>query len=96
MNRLRILRQNRPFARWRHFTKYDRNPSGCCFLVQIKAFVNKTSLGLTNFNMKVKNEMNCGLSRKKTSSCKWPIVDRFHFLELTGRNSQLEYSYVDI
>ena len=28
--------------------------------------------------------MNCGLSRKKMSSCKWPIVGRFHFLELTG------------
>ena len=40
--------------------------------------------------------MNSGLSSKKTSSCKWPIVGRFHFLELTGRNSQLEYSYVDI
>ena len=27
---------------------YDQNPSGYCFLVQIKAFVNKTSLGLPN------------------------------------------------
>ena len=36
------------------FYYYDRNPSGYCFLVQIKAFVNKTSLGLPNFNMKGK------------------------------------------
>ena len=30
---------------------YYQNPSGFCFLVQIRAFVIKTSMGLTNLNM---------------------------------------------
>ena len=35
---------------------YDQNPSGVCFLVQIKAFVIQASLGLPNLNMKVKTK----------------------------------------
>ena len=38
------------------FYYYDQNPSGYCFLVQIKAFVNKTSLGLPNLNTKRKTK----------------------------------------
>ena len=32
------------------FYCYDKNPSGLCFLVQIRAFVIETSLGLQNKN----------------------------------------------
>ena len=38
------------------FYYYDQNPSGYCFLVQIKAFVHKTSLRLPNLNMKGKTK----------------------------------------
>ena len=38
------------------FYYHDQNPSGFCFLVQIRAFVIQTSQGLPNFNMKVKTE----------------------------------------
>ena len=38
------------------FYYYDQNPSGFCFLVQIRAFVIQTSLGLQNLNMKGKTE----------------------------------------
>ena len=34
------------------FYYYDQNPSGFCFLVQIRAFVIQTSLGLQNLNKK--------------------------------------------
>ena len=34
------------------FYCYYQNPSGFCFLGQIRAFVIKTSKGLTNLNMK--------------------------------------------
>ena len=30
---------NGPFAPWRHYYVYEKNPSGFCFLVQIRAFV---------------------------------------------------------
>ena len=36
------------------FYYYDQDPSGFCFLVQIRAFVIQTSLGLQNLNMKGK------------------------------------------
>ena len=36
------------------FYYYDQNPSGLCFLLQVKAFVIQTSLGLPNLNMKGK------------------------------------------
>ena len=39
---------NSPFTQWRHLTKFNQNPSGFCFLVQIKAFVISTSLWLPN------------------------------------------------
>ena len=38
------------------FYYYDQNPSGFCFLVQIRAFVIQTLLGLQNLNMKEKTE----------------------------------------
>ena len=38
------------------FYYYDQNPSGFCFLVQIRAFVIQTSLGLQNLNMKGKTK----------------------------------------
>ena len=36
---------------------YEQNPSGFCFLVQIRAFVTQTSLGLQNLNMKGKTKI---------------------------------------
>ena len=36
---------------------YDQDPSGFCFLVQIRAFVILTSLGLPNLNMKRKTKI---------------------------------------
>ena len=38
------------------FYHYDKNPSGFCFLVLIRAFVIQTSLGLQNLNMKGKTK----------------------------------------
>ena len=38
------------------FYYYDKNPSGFCFLVLIRAFVIQTSLGLQNLNMKGKTK----------------------------------------
>ena len=38
------------------FYYYDQNSSGYCFLEQIKAFVNETSLGLPNLNTKGKTK----------------------------------------
>ena len=38
------------------FYYYDQNPSGLCFLAQIRAFVIETSLGLKNLNMKGKTK----------------------------------------
>ena len=55
------------------FYYYDQNPSGFCFLVQIRAFAIPTSLGLQNLNMKGKNEKDFGRSSKMTPSCKWLI-----------------------
>ena len=36
---------------------YEQNPSGFCFLVQIRAFVTQNSLGLQNLNMKGKTKI---------------------------------------
>ena len=47
------------------FYYYDQNPSSFCFLVQIRAFVTLSSLGLPN--------LNSGRCSKMTPSCKWPI-----------------------
>ena len=38
------------------FYYYDQNPSGVCFLVQIKAFVIQTLLGLPNLSVKGKTK----------------------------------------
>ena len=53
----------------------NQNPSGFCFLVQIRSFVIYTSLGLQNLNMKGKRkkEKDCGRSSKTMPLCKWPI-----------------------
>ena len=48
------------------FYYYEQNPSGVCFLGQIKAFVIQTSLGLP--------KKDSGRSSKMTPSCKWPIA----------------------
>ena len=69
---------NRPFARWRHFTVYNQNPSEFCFLVQIRAFSNSKLTGIIKFNNERENEMNSALSSKKKSSCKWPILKKMH------------------
>ena len=55
------------------FYYYDQNPSGFCFLVQIRAFVIQTSLGLQN-KYERKNEKDYGRSSKMTPLCKWLIV----------------------
>ena len=34
-----VIPVNRPFAAMTSFYYYDKNPSGFCFLVQIRAFV---------------------------------------------------------
>ena len=56
------------------FYYYDQNPSGFCFLVEIRAFVFENALGIPNQNMKGKNEKDSGLSSKMTRSSKWPIA----------------------
>ena len=38
------------------FYYYDQNPSEVCFLLQIKAFVTQTSLGLPNLSVKGKTK----------------------------------------
>ena len=55
------------------FYYYDQDPSGFCFLEQIRAFVILTSLGLPSFKYEKKNEKNSGRSSNKTPSRKWPI-----------------------
>ena len=51
------------------FSYYNQNPSGYCFLVQIKAFFYLNLTGITKFKYE-REKMNSGLSSKKTSSCK--------------------------
>ena len=46
------------------FYYYDQNPSGFCFLVQIRAFVVEASW-ITKFKYERKNGMNFGRSSKK-------------------------------
>ena len=53
------------------FYYYDQNPSGVCFLVQIKAFVVQTSLRLPKIEYERKNEKDSGRGSKMMSSCKW-------------------------
>ena len=53
------------------FYYYDKNPSGFCFLVLIRASVIQTSPGLQNLHMKGKTTRI--LVGKMTPSCKWPI-----------------------
>ena len=55
------------------FYYYYQNPSGFCFLVQIRAFVISTSMGLTNLNMKENTKWILVSVVKKTPSYKWPI-----------------------
>ena len=51
-----------------------QNPSGFCFLVQIKAFVIQPSPGLPKFKYQRKKEEDSGRTSKMTPSCKWPLV----------------------
>ena len=60
------------------FYFYNQNPSGFCFLVQIRAFSNSKLTGIIKFNNERENEMNSALSSKKKSSCKWPILKKMH------------------
>ena len=61
-----------------------KNHSGFCFLVQIKAFVFLNLTGITTFKHERKNKMNSGLSSRKRSLCKSPILwnSLFCFLSL--------------
>ena len=54
------------------FHYYDQDPSGFCFLVQVRAFVILNPHGATKFKYKNKTQKNSGRSSKMTSSCKWP------------------------
>jgi len=45
---------------------YYHNPSGFCFLVQIKVFCHLNLNGINKFKNERKNEMNSGPSSKKT------------------------------
>ena len=56
------------------FYYYDQNPSGLCFLVQIRAFCYLNLTGITKFKSERKNEKDSSHSSKMTPSCKWPIV----------------------
>ena len=61
------------------FYYYDQNPSGFCFLVQIRAFFNLNLAGISKFKYERKNEEYSGSSAKTTPPCKWPIPDYFRF-----------------
>ena len=56
------------------FYYYDQDPSGFCFLVQIRAFVFFSLTGATKFKYEKKTQKNSGRSSKMTPSCKWPIL----------------------
>ena len=75
---------NRPFARWRHFTATGstiRISRGIAFLWKLGLLVNK-SPGITDFKYEERYEMISGLSSKKMSSCKWPILCNLLFLPI--------------
>ena len=55
------------------FYYYNQNPSGFCFLVQIRSFVIFTSLGLQNLNMKGKTKRIVVVAVKRRYRAKWPI-----------------------
>ena len=52
----------------------DQNPSGFCFLVQIRAFVYLNLTGISKCKYERKNEKYSGRSSKKAPSCKRPIA----------------------
>ena len=73
---------NRPFARWHHFTTTTRI---------LQDFVFLCLFGLLLFYphwdyqiQRTENEMNSGLSSKKTPSFKWPFP--FSFLKIHGQH----------
>ena len=55
------------------FYYHDKDPSGFCFLLQIRAFVINLT-GATKFKFERKNKKNSGRCSKMTPSCKWPIL----------------------
>ena len=78
------------------FYYYDQDPLGFCFLVQIRAFVIQTSLGLHNLNMK--GNKDSGRSSKMTPSCKWPtgslsVANTIQLLIVGNRIFQIPYSF---
>ena len=85
----KITKTNRPFARWRHFTTTTGILQGQCFLVQIKAFVNKTSLGLPNLNMKGKTKWILVLVVKRRHRANGPLEP------FSGRESQDIYCWLE-
>ena len=70
---LRSFGYENVFGKYFEAIGHYQNPSGFCFLVQIRAFVISTSMGLTNLNMKEKTKWSLVSVVKKTSSYKWPI-----------------------
>ena len=75
------------------FYYYNQNPSGVCILVQIKAFVIQTPLGLPNLNAReIKKDAGC--SSKMSPSCKWPILPGYVLQYCYIGESLLELSYV--
>ena len=71
------------------FYYYDRNPSGYCFLVQITAFVNETSLGLPNLKMKGKTKWILVLVVKRRHRANGPLEP------FSGRESQDIYCWLE-
>ena len=55
------------------FYYYDQNPSGLCFLLQIKAFCYSNLAGTTKFEYERRHEKDSGCSSKMTPSCERPI-----------------------
>ena len=56
------------------FYYYDQSPLGFWFVVQIRTFLIKTSLGFPNLNMKGKTKSILAVSSKMTLLWKWPIT----------------------
>ena len=66
------------------FYYYGQDPSGFCFLVQIRAFCYLNLTGVTQFKYEKKTEKNSGRSSKMTSPCKWSISRTIDFMRLAG------------
>ena len=66
-------------------TTTSENPSGFCLFCAYLGFCHFILIGITKFKYeRTENEMNSGLSSKKTPSFKWPFP--FSFLKIHGRH----------